>query len=73
VFNKEADMARTTQPDIRKRAYSITEAQEALSFGRTKLRTLIQSGELPARKHGGRVVVLAEDLEAFLQGLELAR
>lgn len=66
-------MARTTKPDIRRRAYSVDEVQAALCFGRTKTWELIRSGELKARKHGGRVLVLAEDLDAFLQGLESAR
>lgn len=69
----EADVARTTKPDIRKRAYSVDEVREALCFGRTKTWELIRTGELKARKHGGRVLILAEDLDAFLRGLEAAR
>jgi excisionase family DNA binding protein len=40
-----------------------------IGIGRDKLYSLIRSGELPARKVGRRTLVVASDLEAFLEGL----
>lgn len=66
-------MRRESKTEVSKRAYSVPEAATIISFGRSKTWELIRSGELKARKHGGRTVVLASDLEAFLQNLETAR
>ena len=49
---------------------SIEEARAATGLGRTKLYQLINSGELKARKIGKRTILLRDDLDAFLSGLE---
>ena len=47
-----------------KLAYSIKEACEATSFGRTLIYSLIGSGRLSAKRIGGRTVILADSLQA---------
>lgn len=54
-------------------AFSVAEAVERSGLGRTSLYTAIGSGELQARKHGRRTVVLARDLERYLEALPKAR
>jgi len=58
-----------TFPDGRsamKLAYSVLEACDLLSIGRTTLYGLIKSGNLQARKVGRRTLIPAKCLEAFL-------
>ena len=52
-----------------KLAYSIKEACDALSVGRTHLYKLISRGEIAARKMGTRTVILTDDLKAYLAAL----
>lgn len=47
-------------------AYSVTEAAELLSLGRTLVFSLIKSGELGSMKVGHRRLVTYEDLQAFV-------
>jgi excisionase family DNA binding protein len=48
--------------------YSIKEVCEATSLGRTTVFAAISSGKLKARRIGGRTLIPAESLEAFLAG-----
>jgi excisionase family DNA binding protein len=52
-----------------RRVFYVPEVAERL--GRTELATrrAIERGEIPARRWGRRVVVLAEDLDMFLRAL----
>ena len=50
--------------------YSIKEVCEATSLGRTTVFAAISSGKLKARRLGGRTLILAESLTAFLAGEE---
>ena len=50
-------------------AYSITDAVRVSGIGRTKLFAEIAAGRLPARKFGSRTLILATDLQAFLERL----
>lgn len=50
-------------------AYSPTQAADALSLSRATVYDLIASGQLPARKIGGRCIVTHEDLVKFLAEL----
>lgn len=49
-----------------KLAYSITEAAEALSLGRTTINRMIRDGQIKAVKVGGRTLIPAESLQAVL-------
>jgi excisionase family DNA binding protein len=40
-----------------------------IGIGRDKLYKLIREGKLPARKLGRKTLILATDLEAFLESL----
>jgi excisionase family DNA binding protein len=50
-------------------AYSIPEVMARVGVGRDKLYCLIREGRLPARKLGRKTLILASDLEAFLEAL----
>jgi excisionase family DNA binding protein len=51
------------------RAHSIPEVMLAIGVCRDGIYKLINEGRLPARKVGRRTVVLASDLQAFLESL----
>ena len=60
------------RPEITPRsrvAYSIAEVMALSGLGRDTLYKAIHAGRLPARKLGRRTVVLASDLQAFLEAL----
>lgn len=50
-------------------AYTIADACAAGGFGRTTAYELIAQGKLDARKIGGRTVILAESLRAYIASL----
>lgn len=50
-------------------AFSVSELPAVISVGRTTVTKLIKSGDLPSRSLGARVIVLREDLQAFLRSL----
>lgn len=54
--------------DIGKRAYSIDEISEQTSLSKSFLRKEIRLKNLKARRFGRRVLVLASDLESYLEG-----
>lgn len=51
-----------------KLAYSIAEAADAISIGRSKLYTLIAEGRVETRKIGKRTVIPAASLHKLLEG-----
>jgi hypothetical protein len=51
-------------------SYAIDRLPAITGLGRTRLYDAIKDGDLVARKFGHRTIVLREDLEAFLRGLE---
>jgi excisionase family DNA binding protein len=53
---------------IHKLAYSIREACEASSLGKTTLYALIGAGKLQSVRIGGRTVIPAESLNALIRG-----
>ena len=53
---------------IHKLAYSIREACEASSLGKTNIYALIGAGKLQAVRIGGRTVIPAESLNALIRG-----
>ncbi len=58
----------TKHPLPPKIAYSIKEAAHASSLGRSSIYNAIRSGRLQARRVGGRTVILADSLHAFIAG-----
>ncbi|MEZ5919211.1 MAG: helix-turn-helix domain-containing protein [Alphaproteobacteria bacterium] len=49
---------------------SIEDACKITGIGRTKIYQAINAGRLKARKLGKRTIILKQDLEVFLDGLE---
>lgn len=58
----------TKTNDPPKIAYSIKEACRASSLGRTTIYSHIAAGRLLARRIGGRTVIPADSLHAFIAG-----
>jgi excisionase family DNA binding protein len=56
--------------DPPKLAFSIKEACAATSLGRTTIYSHIAAGRLLARRIGGRTIIPAESLHAFIVGEE---
>lgn len=54
--------------NIQKLAYSIREACETSSLGKTTIYALIGQGRLEAVRIGGRTVIPAESLQALIGG-----
>ena len=50
-------------------AYSIIEAAEATSLGRSTIENAVSAGNIPARKCGARTIILESDLQKFLAAL----
>ena len=50
-------------------AYSVEAAAVASAASKSVLRAAISAGDLPARKRGRRLVILADDLQAWLREL----
>jgi excisionase family DNA binding protein len=59
----------TNMTNTTRAAYSIAETLALTGLGRDKLYRLINEGRLPARKAGRRTLVLATDLQRFLETL----
>ncbi|RXG83813.1 helix-turn-helix domain-containing protein [Bradyrhizobium zhanjiangense] len=53
-----------------KLAYSIVEACDLLSIGRTTLYQLIKAGDLQTRKVGRRTLIPAKSLDSFIGAVE---
>lgn len=62
----------TPAPTPRPLAYTLAGACEAAGIGRTELWLRVRRGEIPARKAGRKVLILAADLEAWLRSLPVA-
>ena len=58
----------TNTDDPPRIAYSIKEACKASSLGRTTIYAHIAAGRLLARRIGGRTIIPAESLHAFIAG-----
>jgi excisionase family DNA binding protein len=50
-------------------AYSVRDTATLLGRSEPAIRAMIARGQLPARRQGDRVFVLAEDLKAYLAAL----
>lgn len=49
-------------------AYSVSDACRVSSIGRTKLYALLKSGQLEARRIGGRTLIPAASLRRLIEG-----
>jgi excisionase family DNA binding protein len=45
------------------------EASALTGIGLTSIRQAVASGDLPARRHGRRIIILRDDLQAWLKAL----
>lgn len=54
---------------LTKAAYSVNEAMNVLSIGRTSLYSLVRTGDIKATKFGKKTLFLAVDLAAFISKL----
>jgi hypothetical protein len=54
-------------------SYSLPGAAVATSFSETTIDCAIRAGLLPARHHGNRIVILARDLNHWLESLPSGR
>ncbi len=55
-----------------KLSYTINEACESIGIGRTKLYREIDEGRIKPRKLGKRTIILADDLQNYLNSLPAA-
>ena len=55
--------------DLQREGLSVAEACHVAGFGRNKLYEAMQSGALPARKLGRRVIILRDDLLDYMTSL----
>lgn len=60
------------QQAIYTQAFTIPEAASQIGLSRSKIYLLIKGGELRARKAGRRTLVLASDLQRWLDSLPTA-
>ncbi len=58
--------------DIEKRGFTREEAAEYTGLSIYKIKTAIRQNRLPAKKHGKDILVLREDLDAFIDNFENA-
>lgn len=54
-------------------AYSVSDVLKMVGIGRTKFYQLVTAGDIKTRKIGTRTIVLASDLEAWVQSLPTSR
>ena len=60
------------EPQPGRLAFSVADVSDHLRVSTDTVVRRIRSGELPAKKIGARVIILAEDLKAYLEGLPKA-
>lgn len=53
-------------------AYTISQAASVSGHGRTRIYELIGQGALDARRSGGRTLIMADSLRAYLENLPRA-
>lgn len=50
-------------------AYSVSDVLKLIGISRTKFYALVGTGEIKVRKVGNRTIILARDLDAWLESL----
>lgn len=50
-------------------AYSVSDVLRLIGISRTKFYALVGTGEIKVRKVGNRTIILARDLDAWLESL----
>lgn len=53
-------------------SFGVDEVAQRLGLSISSIRKHIRDGKLPARKLGGRTIILSADLNTFLEGLPSA-
>ena len=53
---------------LQQRKLTVGEASKAMGLGATSLRRLIHGGQIPVLRIGGKILLLEQDIEKFLQG-----
>lgn len=66
-------IAEVVSKDVPRRAFKPSEVAEQLGVSERYVYTLIETGELKAVKLAGRLSVLSEDLDAFIEVLKKER
>jgi len=56
-------------PEYVRASYSVKEASKVTGLGRNAIYTAINSGELRAKKHGQRTLIIDADLRGWLETL----
>jgi len=69
-MNKSAYVVAIAAP-VPKRGFSVEDAATYTALGVYKIRKLIRDNRLIARRHGKDVIILKEDLDVLLEGLEI--
>ncbi len=50
-------------------AYPVAQASKEIGVSRSRMYELLARGEIPARKLGGRTIILRDDLVRYVQSL----
>jgi excisionase family DNA binding protein len=66
---EDRTMMNNAARDVQPRILSVTEVAKILGRSDLATRRAINRGEIPSRKFGDRVVILADELDAFLRNL----
>jgi excisionase family DNA binding protein len=66
TISKKPSPSLSVAPESVKLAYTIKEVRELVGIGHTKLYQAIGANELRALKHGKRTLILARDLQVWL-------
>jgi len=55
--------------DLEPLAYTVKDAVRVLRLSERRIRDLVASGRLPARREGQKILIRRQDAEAYLNGL----
>jgi excisionase family DNA binding protein len=55
--------------DFKNPVLSVSEAQEILKIGKTKIYALLKAGAIPGKKLGRKTIILRADLNSYVESL----